>query len=119
MKVLFALVLTLLLAAGGPASAQECGGCNVNILGEDVVHVGDTKIYFVTPNHPNIPYTQFWDSYGYLAPFASIIDQGKTANGIEWVMVGFSQPGDVWLTYDGLYPGMTQDFGELYIRIEP
>jgi hypothetical protein len=57
MKVFFALVLTLLLAAGGPASAQECGGCNVNILGEDVVHVGDAKIYFVTPNHPNIPYT--------------------------------------------------------------
>ena len=75
MKVFFALVLTLLLAAGGPASAQECGGCNVNILGEDVVHVGDAKIYFVTPNHPNIPYTQFWDSYGYMAPFASILDQ--------------------------------------------
>jgi hypothetical protein len=47
------------------------------------------------------------------------LDQGITANGDEWVKVSFSTPGDVWLTYDGLYPGMTQDFGELSIRIEP
>ncbi|NII29091.1 hypothetical protein HB364_28690 [Pseudoflavitalea sp. X16] len=115
-----AFIIAISLVATSPASAQQCEGCNVLILGEELVRVGDTKTYYVTPRYPDAePYTPIWDYNGYLSPFATIVDQGQDAWGNEYIVLYFYAPGYTWLTYDGLYDGMTQDFSEITLHILP
>jgi hypothetical protein len=63
--------------------------------------------------YPGIPMpatTRLWDYSSYLSSLATVIDQGRDAAGGEYIVLHFDAPGYTWLSYDGLYDGITEDF---------
>jgi hypothetical protein len=114
-----AFIMAISLATTSSAAAQHCDDCNVNIFGEETVRVGDTRTYYVTPRYPYASYTPIWDYNGYLSPFATIIDQGKDVWGNEYITLSFYASGYTWLSYVGLYDGITEDYDEMTLHILP
>ena len=114
-----AFIVAISLMSTSSASAQHCDGCNVNIVGEETVHVGDTKRYYVTPRYPYAEYTPIWDYDGDLWSVATIVDQGKDASDNEYIVLYFYAEGHPWLDYVGLYDGITEDYDEITLHIYP
>jgi len=112
-------IMVICLVSTSRASAQHCEDCNVNIFGEELVRVGETHTYFITPRLPNTPYTPIWDYNGYLSAYATIVDQGLDAFGHEYIKLNFYASGWTWLSYDGLYSGITEDYDEMNLHILP
>lgn len=115
-----AFIIVISLLTTSPASAQHTEGSNVNIFGDEAVHVGDTRTYYIVPRYPDASYyTPIWDYSGYLSSLATVIDQGRDAAGREYIVLHFDAPGYTWLSYDGLYDGITEDFDEINLHIIP
>jgi hypothetical protein len=112
-------IIAICLITTSSASAQHCQDCNVNIFGDEFARVGETRTYYVTPRYPDVSYTPIWDYSGNLSPYATIIDQGRNAWGNEYITLYFHTSGYTWLSYDGLYDGMTQDYDEMTLHIMP
>lgn len=117
LKAIFIMAISLVTASS--ASAQHCEDCNVNIFGEELVRVGDTRTYYITPRLPDVPYTPYWDYYGYLSGYATIIAQGKDMWGHEYITLNFYASGYTWLNYEGMYEGITEDYDEMNLHILP
>jgi hypothetical protein len=114
----FMVLITICLAFTSTATAQHCDGCSVNLMGPEVVRVGQTVTYTVMPSGPNQNYRVIWDGFYTLNGFGTIVDQGKYASGEEWVSIYFYNSGFTWVTFEAFYyPG--QDYDELPIRIDP
>ena len=113
-------IIAISLVTTSSASAQHTEGSNVNIFGDETVHVGDTRTYYIVPRYPDATsYTPIWDYNGYLSPFATIVDQGRDAAGNEYIILHFYAAGYTWLSFDGLYNGITEDFDEINLQILP
>jgi hypothetical protein len=50
---------------------------------------------------------------------ATIVDQGRDAAGNEYIILHFYAAGYTWLSFDGLYNGITEDFDEINLHIIP
>jgi len=88
-----AFIIAISLVTTSPASAQHTEGSNVNIYGDETVHVGDTRTYYITPRYPDVTqYTPIWDYTGYLSSLATIVDQGRDAAGHEYIVLNFYAP---------------------------
>jgi len=112
------VLVTISLASASYATAQHCDGCSVNLMGPEVVQVGQTVTYTVMPTWPNQNYDVLWDGFYTLTNFGTIVDQGKYASGAEWVSINFFRSGFTWVTFEAFYhPGYNYD--ELPIRIDP
>jgi hypothetical protein len=112
------VLITICLASASNATAQHCDGCSVNLMGPEVVQVGQTVTYTVMPTWPNQNSRVIWDGFYNLNGFGTIVDQGKYASGEEWVTIHFISSGFTWVTFEAFYyPG--QDYDELPIRIDP
>lgn len=114
----FSFVLIMLLCSVSFAQAQHCDGCNLNIVGPETVRVGQTVTYTVTPTPTSATYTPYWDYYGYLNSYASIIDEGQYPNGDYYITLIFSMPGYTWLNFEGMYWGH-DDYDEMTLHILP
>jgi len=115
-----AFIIAISLVTTSSASAQHTEGSNVNIFGDETVHVGDTRTYYIVPRYPDVAqYTPIWDYTGYLSSLATIIDQGRDASGNEYIILNFYAAGHSWLSFDGLYNGLGQDFDEITLHILP
>ncbi len=112
------VLVTISLASASYATAQHCEGCSVNLMGPEVVQVGQTVTYTVMPTWPNANYDVLWDGFYTLTNFGTIVDQGKYASGVEWVTINFFRSGFTYVTFEAFYyPGYNYD--ELSIRIDP
>lgn len=114
----FSFILVLLLTGASYAQAQHCDGCNLNINGPDVVSVGQTVTYTVTPSPVSGYYSPYWDYYGYLTPYATIIDEGQYTNGDYYITLYFHTSGYTWLNFEGVYYH-GDDYDEINLRINP
>jgi hypothetical protein len=112
------VLVTIGLASASSATAQHCDGCSVNLMGPEVVKVGQTVTYTVMPTWPNQASRIWWDGFYNLSGFGTIVDQGRYASGEEWVSINFFNSGFTWVTFEAFYyPGYNYD--ELPIRIDP
>lgn len=114
----FSLIMMVLLCSASFAQAQHCDGCNLNINGPDVVSVGQTVTYTVTPTSVSGYYSPYWDYYGYLNGYADIIDAGQYSNGDYYITLYFHTAGYTWLNFEGMY-WHGNDYDEITLRINP
>lgn len=112
------LMLIVLLSAASYTQAQHCDGCNLNINGPEIVSVGQTVTYTVTPTPVSGYYTPYWDYYGYLNGYATILDQGQYANGDYYLTLYFNTAGYTWLNFEGMYYA-GDDYDEFTLQINP
>lgn len=111
-------ILIILLSGVSFAQAQHCDGCNLNINGPETVSVGQTVTYTVTPSPVSGYYSPYWDYYGYLTPYADIVDQGQYPNGDYYIVLYFHTAGYTWLNFEGMY-WHGDDYDEINLRINP
>jgi hypothetical protein len=115
----FMVFITISLATVSQAKAQHCDGCSVNLMGPEVVHVGQTATYTVNTLWPDQPHYVYWDGFYNLTNFGTIIDQGINASGQEYATIYFFNSGYTWVTFEAFFDGHAYNYDELPISIYP